>query len=112
MPSKVLDITAGIVADQDPDTSYLDQEEFEDRKAQYERGDFSFVGVRVEAEVEINGVIQKISSGGLWGIESDSDKKHLREVAKEEYDQLVGILKSMGIKSVPSFKSVKLIDAT
>ena len=38
-------------------------------------GNWCFVGIRAEAEVQLTGdLIQRITSGGLWGIESDSDK--------------------------------------
>jgi hypothetical protein len=100
-----------VVADEDPDTSYLDQPEFEDRKKAYERGDFNFVGVRAVAEVEIGGVIQEITSGGLWGIESDSGEEYFRdEVGKEEYNELADILNEMGVTDIPDFEDVQLVE--
>ena len=37
-------------------------------------GDWCFIGIRAEAEITLaDHVTQTISSGGLWGIESDSD---------------------------------------
>jgi hypothetical protein len=105
---KVEAIHIVVMPDQDPDTSYLDQKDFEDRKAAYERGDFTFVGIQARAEVVIAGVIQEIASGGLWGIESDSGEKYFREVGKEEYSGLKDILKDMGATGIPPFKSVRL----
>lgn len=50
------------------------------------------VGIRAEAKLVIGGVIQTIKSGGLWGIESDSDESYLDEVRAEEESELQGIL--------------------
>jgi hypothetical protein len=83
-----------VLHDDEPDPSYLDDDE--DRRAEYERGDFSFVGVRAEAEVAVDGVTQTLTSGGHWGIESDS-KEYLQEVAEEEYTDLRQILKTIGV---------------
>ncbi|HTF33311.1 MAG TPA: hypothetical protein VK714_06360 [Myxococcota bacterium] len=87
------------MTDEDPDTSYFDEDEFADRRAEFERGDFTFVGVRAEAEVAIEGVIQTLTSGGLWGIESDSDESYIEDVALEEYDALREILKAVGVST-------------
>ena len=55
-----------------------------------------FFGLVVEAEIIINGVIQNISSGGLWGIESDSDRSYLQEIIKDEITDLKDQLKEIG----------------
>lgn len=68
------------------------------------------VGVWAEADVIVEGVIQKIRSSGLWGIESDSDKGYFQSVAKEEYANLVDILKQMGVRSIPPFKDAEWRD--
>jgi hypothetical protein len=86
-----------VLPDEDPDVSFLDQDEFEDRKQAYGRGDFSFVGVRAEAEIVVDGILQTIVSGGLWGVESDAGDEYLREVADEEYNDLRRILKTLGV---------------
>lgn len=97
---EVREIRVLVLPDTDPDTSYLDQDEadadFSDRRAQYERGDFTFVGVVAEAEVVIEGVSQEIKSGGLWGIESDM-KEYIEEVGVNEYGDLRKILTSIGV---------------
>jgi len=85
--------------DEDPDTSHLDQDEFADRREALQRGDFSFVGVRAEAEVVIEGVVQTLTSGALWGIESDSGEEYIEGVALEEYDGLRDILKAVGVST-------------
>jgi hypothetical protein len=94
----VQEIRVRVMHDEDPDTSYLDQDEFEDRRSEYENGDFTFVGVRAEAEVVIEGVVQTITSGGMWGVESDS-KEYIEEVAVEEYAALREILTSIGVST-------------
>lgn len=105
---KVESVEIRVIADQNPDISYLEQEGFEDRLKQFERGDFNFVGVRAVAEVEVGGTIQEITSAGLWGIESDSGDEYFRSVGKEEYAQLKEILTSMGIRKLPPFSGVRV----
>lgn len=95
---RILNVTIRELPDETPDTSYLDQDEFEDRKAEYENGDFGFIGIRAEAEVQLeaNGAIQTLTSGGLWGIESDSGREYLNEVAQEELADLKSTLRAAG----------------
>lgn len=60
------------------------------------RGDWQFLGVRAEAKVILDGnLIQTITSGGLWGIESDSGA-YLDEVADEQLDELYKQLRAVG----------------
>lgn len=86
-----------VLPDEDPDVSFLDQDEFEDRKEAYRRGNFSFVGVRAEAEIVVDGIIQHITSGGLWGVESDAGDEYIEGIAQEEYTDLRKILKTLGV---------------
>jgi len=62
------------------------------------RGDWGYVGIIAEAEVVLPGsnVVQKIKSGGLWGVESDNSKEYLEEIAQEELRQLGNELKQLG----------------
>jgi len=83
--------------DPDPDVSYLEQDEFEERLAAYKNEEFTFVGVHAEADVVIEGVVQTLTSGGLWGIESDSGEEYLEGVAVEEYEALRKVLKAVGV---------------
>ena len=94
--NRIVSITAKQLWDPFPDTSYLEAPGFKDRYQQYQNGDFAFVGIRAEAEIVVNGVCQTITSGGLWGIESDSERQYLSEVEQEEVDQLKVILQSLG----------------
>ena len=61
-------------------------------------GNWNYVGIMAEAEVTLAGsnVIQRITSGGLWGIESDSGDAYLEEVAKSELEELRGELQTLG----------------
>jgi hypothetical protein len=70
--------------------------------------------VRVQAEINTspNGtdwLINRVSSGGLWGIESDSDKSYLATVAKEELSELKSTLSELGFSETEietAFKTV------
>lgn len=127
-PSKtptVLKLRIMSAADESPDLSYLedphryDGEKPSDR-AKYIRQDkerladygrtWWAIGIWAEADVLVEGVIQKIQSGGLWGIESDSDKSYFQEVAREEYANLVDILKQMGVRRIPPFSDAEWKD--
>jgi len=92
----VLNIETREHLDDTPDVSYLDQEEFADRRDDYRRGDFHFIGIDARAELIVDHVTQEIVSGGLWGIESDSGEDHLREIAGEELASLASILRTLG----------------
>ena len=96
-PAELQCIRVLVEHDSDPDTSYLEQDGFEDRLAAFERGAFHFLGVRAEAEVLIESTTQTLTSGGLWGIESDSTDDEIVNVAVEEYEQLRKVLKTIGV---------------
>ncbi len=53
------------------------------------RGLWHFLGIRADAVVKLgNGdLCQKITSGGLWGVESDADD-HLKEIEDDELSAL------------------------
>lgn len=97
MAKRILSIDVERIADNDPDTSYLEEDEFMDRLRGYERGAFGYIGIRAKAIVRLNGdLTQTITSGGLWGIEDDSDDDYLKSVAEEEKAALVSELLAMG----------------
>lgn len=69
-----------------------------------QRGEFCFIGVRADAELNIPSdklafVAQEITSGGLWGIESDSDASYLKEIEDEELSELRGQLRALGFST-------------
>lgn len=72
-----------------------------DRMIAYDRGHWGMIGITAEAEtmIDIGGgswKVDKITSGGLWGIESDSDKEHIKEVENEQLSELKSYLKEYG----------------
>lgn len=71
------------------------QQDYERMEA-LKRRDWCFIGVRAHAEIVINGVYQDISSGGLWGIESDSDPAYLSDVDGEQLSELRDQLRALG----------------
>jgi len=107
--ARLLSVHILVLPDEDPDTSYLDQDDpdFSDRREAYLRGDFGFVGVRAEAKVAIESVVQTLTSGGLWGIESDSGDDYIREIAGEEWHALRDILLSVGVPTSELPKEVE-----
>jgi hypothetical protein len=101
MAKHILSITVEQMADENPDTSYLEQDEFKNRLAEYRRGDFGYIGIHAKAEVQFSdgGAIQVLTSGGLWGIESDSSSEYLKEIEAEELADLRGTLIEAGFLS-------------
>jgi hypothetical protein len=77
--------------------------EDEARIKQFEDGDLYSVGVVAEAELihskekDGGGTIHKISTAGVWGIDSDATEDDFREVGEEELEALKDILSDMGI---------------
>lgn len=67
------------------------------RMEAYQRGDYQFIGIQAVATVVIAGTEQTLSSGGLWGIESDSDPAWLGDVAREQLCELVDVLVELGL---------------
>jgi len=74
-----------------------------ERMERLQRGDWCYVGIRAEAEILIPsgsaGVLQEITSGGLWGIESDSDTSYLEDVEDEELSELREQLRAVGFST-------------
>ena len=96
--------------DDDGDISYLQQYDInsknpderqnakQDKKRleAYYNDEWYFVGVQAIAEIRIDGLLQTISSGGLWGIESDSSDEYFDEIFEEEKEQLKDVLLQLG----------------
>lgn len=66
------------------------------------RGDWSFIGTRAVASVGISTdggrswTTQKIHSGGIWGIESDSAADHIESEEKGQLAELADLLIELG----------------
>jgi hypothetical protein len=99
-PARRIDLhSVRVLIEQDPDAdvSYLEQDEFEDRLASYKRGEFELVGVRAQADVVIEGVLQVLESGGTYGIESDSEEEYFEQIFVQEWESLRTVLKTVGV---------------
>ncbi len=75
--------------DDDPDLSWLSQTDEQMGEGFAEHGaarlasfgeSWRMIGIRAEAEISVGGILQTITSGGLWAIESDSSPEYLRSV--------------------------------
>ena len=87
-----------------------------ERMEAYNDGQFCFIGIDAIARVQLSkhGVIQTLRSGGLWGIESDSDSSHIKETETEQLNELRDILKQAGFtqKAIDAaFSSVEQVAA-
>lgn len=72
-----------------------------ERMEALQRGDWQSQGCVAKAEVSYptgngNRRLETLSSGGLWGIESDSDREFLDEVEREQLDDLADHLNHFG----------------
>lgn len=98
--------------DESPDTSYLGAYQ---RSERLNAGDWCYMGCYAEAEVSYptgggNRRLETLRSGGLWGIESDSDAKYAGEVEGQELADLKGHLSQFGI-GWPEFEPVLSVAA-
>jgi hypothetical protein len=110
MTKEIESISCQQIFDGDGDISWLQQydinsKDIEERKyalqdkkrlEAYYNDEWHFVGVQVVAEIRIDGLLQTISSGGLWGIESDSGNEYFDEVFEEQKEQLKDVLLQLG----------------
>jgi hypothetical protein len=84
-----------------------------ERMESLHRGDWVYIGLRAEAQVVVDGMVQEITSGGLWGIESDSGREYLAEVETEELASLRQQLRALGFGTraiSTAFKNVEHAD--
>jgi hypothetical protein len=64
-----------------------------------QNGEWCFIGIIAKCEFQLGSdVVQTFHSCGLWGIESDSDKSHFEQVAKDELCELRAQLEKIGFK--------------
>jgi hypothetical protein len=90
------------MVDEDADISYLEQEGFESRMLEYRNGYFSHMGIIAEATYSAGATeaayapLQTVTSGGLWGIETDSSNGYVAEIEQEELAQLGASLIAIG----------------
>jgi len=81
-----------------------------DRMESLNRGDWCFLGVSAESEIVLGNVCQTITSGGLWGIESDSGSDYFAEIEQEQLAELREQLHAIGFSKraiSAAFKNVE-----
>lgn len=76
------------------------------------RGDWFYMGIMAEATVKYsigqgNYRLENFTSGGLWGIESDSDNDYIAEVEKNELNDLKNHLKQFNV-NVKNFDKIEI----
>lgn len=61
-------------------------------------GEWGFTGIKATAEIQLANAhaIQTITSGGLWGVETDSEESYIKEIEGEELNQLRAELEAIG----------------
>ena len=89
-----------------------------ERMESYNRQDWAFIGIVAKATVrfttseDVTGItrVHHFSSGGLWGIESDSDESYLKELAQGQLTDLRAVLDAFGIPVTDEEWSALTID--
>lgn len=79
------------------------------------RGDWCMIGIRAEGKYSLTNdpgwhLIQTLTSGGLWGIESDSGNDYLESIEQEELAELRAQLTALGFSKraiSTAFKSIE-----
>lgn len=68
-----------------------------DRMESLNNQNWYYISIRAEANIQTGSdIVQEITSGGLFGIESDSGREYLESVQKEELDSLKAELTALG----------------
>ena len=77
------------------------------------RGDWFFMGIMVEATIKLditgqgNYRLETFTSGGLWGIESDSGNDYIKEIESDELNDLKNHLKQFNV-NVKNFDKIEI----
>jgi hypothetical protein len=67
-----------------------------ERMESYNNDNWCMISITAIATITVCDVIQKITSGGFYDIESDSDESYLKEIESNELNTLRGILLELG----------------
>lgn len=91
--------------------AYAEQDK--ERLDAYNRGTWWMIGIKTIATVHIlvnDNVIktQTIDSGGILGIESDSDKSYLQEIGRNQIDEVKDYLRVLCVEDVDSCEIVNI----
>ena len=88
-----------------------------ERMESLNRGDWCFLGVEAVAVYSVGGTpatLQTVTSGGLWGIESDGNGDDMKEIESEQLSELHEQLHAIGFSKraiSAAFKNVQREDA-
>jgi hypothetical protein len=110
LPTVIERIVCTVTYDTDPDLSYLEQFDVNDPDAElrrcarldrlrlraYQRGDWHCIGLAARARLSSPAGATWIDTGGLWGIESDSDPAYFEQVWDDELAELREMLLAIG----------------
>lgn len=71
----------------------------------FENNDIFMMGIKAYAVINIptdnnSWIIQHITSGGLWGIESNSDKDYIKTIESEQIDEVKTYLKILCVENI------------
>lgn len=72
------------------------------RMMEFERCEVGHIGIKAEATIWLDAggdakKMQIISSGGLWGIESDSEPSYFKEIEADQIEELRGYLEQLNV---------------
>ena len=81
-----------------------------ERMESMNKGHWNYIGIRAEAKIVVEGHIQRITSGGLWGIETDSEEGYFAEVESDELADLKSQLKALGFGTCSISAAFKTVD--
>lgn len=73
------------------------------------KGYWNYIGIRAVAQVVTGDTVQTITSGGLWGTESDSEASYLKEIEHDELVNLKDELVSLGFSKRAISKAFKSV---
>ncbi len=88
----------------DQDSSPTDYDCYDvDQIEAFNEGQWEYVGIRAWATVVLPrggaGILQRITSPGLWSVESNSSPDYLAEIEGEEASQLIDMLADLNVDS-------------
>ena len=75
------------------------------RLEDYRRGVWDMIGIKAVATIHIpiednSSKIQTIDSGGLWGVESDSEDVYIKEIEKEQIGEIKKYLRVLCVENI------------
>ena len=86
--------------DRENTEKYIEQDQA--RLESYYQGNWNMLGIRAIAKVSYsigngNRRLETLTSGGIWGVESDSDQDYFETLEQEELDNLKEHLETFGV---------------